>query len=226
VRNLALSAVAQDAGPIVKIALDGHFYRLSPAIVSYSNYTHAIIKHTSQTFPFNPTASFMITASYLFDTYAVAERTLGPAALSEAVCTAVRLGKHALEHERQAAFLLPLSQQNRQLATTCAPDEDLAGLLEACVQRDGESKDAFVNRLAGTANLSAIRVTLAQLFQQEYGENAAVAQAASERRSAIRKLCSATPPEVWSDIVQGNLKVEDADFLAVPNFTVFPVHTN
>jgi hypothetical protein len=167
----------------------------------------------------------MTSASFLFDTYAVAERTLGPAILSEAICTAVRLGKHALEQERQAAFLVPLAQQNCLPATT-ALDEDLADLLDACVQRPNEARDAFVARLTQTSNLSAIRVTLAQLFQQEYGTDQDAVENASERRKAIRKLCRATPPEAWSDIVQGHLKLEDADFLARPDFTIIPLHTN
>lgn len=162
----------------------------------------------------------MTTDSFLFDTYSVAERTLTPAVLSEAVCTAIRLGRHALEEERQAAFLLPVAQQNCFLGINPPLDEDVAELLDACVRRPGESHDQFVTRLAETSNLSAIRVTLAQLFQQEYGESSQPASSAIERRKTIRKLCRAAPREVWCDIAQGGLRPEDADFLARPDFSV------
>lgn len=157
---------------------------------------------------------------FLFDTYSVAERTLAPAVLSEAVCAAIRLGRHALEEERQAAFLLPLAQQNCFLGIDPPLSEDLAELLDACVRRPGESHDQFVTRLEETSNLSAIRVTLAQLFQQEYGENSQKASNAAERRKTIRKLCRCAPREVWSDIAQGGLRPEDADFLGRPDFSV------
>jgi hypothetical protein len=168
----------------------------------------------------------MTTASFLFDTYAVAERTLCPTALSEAICTAVRLGRNAHEQERQAAFLVHLARQNGLPVATGLIDEDLADLLDACVQRADEAKDAFVTRLANTSNLSAIRVTLAELFQQEYGEASGAEELSTERRKAIRRLCKAAPPEVWSDIVQGDLKLEDADFLARPDFTILPIPAN
>ena len=161
----------------------------------------------------------MANNSFLFDTYSVAERALTPAGLSEAVCTAIRLGRHALEQERQAAFLIPVAQQNCFLGLNPPLDQDLNELLDACVQRPGESYAEFVGRLASTSNLSAIRVTLAHLFQQEYGEAPQV-EAAVERRRTIRTLCKAAPREVWSDIVQGGLRVEDADFLARPDFTI------
>lgn len=161
----------------------------------------------------------MTTNSFLFDTYSVAERALAPAVLSAAVCSAIRLGRHALEQERQAAFLLPVAQQNCFIGINFPLDEELSELLDACVQRPGERHFDFVERLAATSNLSAIRVTLAHLFQQEYGESSPV-EAAWDRRKTIRTLCNAAPREVWSDIVQGGLRVEDADFLARPDFTI------
>jgi hypothetical protein len=168
----------------------------------------------------------MTTATFLFDTFSVAQRTLAPAALNEAICIAIRLGRNALEHERQAAFLVPLAQQHGLSGIEGPLDEDLADLIDACVPHLNEPDNQFVARLADSANLSAIRVTLAQLFQEEYGGGVRSAERGTERRRAIRKLCRAAPSEVWSDIVQGGLTPADADFLAQPDFTPLAVYAH
>jgi hypothetical protein len=168
----------------------------------------------------------MTTAHFLFDTYSVAQRALAPAALSDAVCTAIRLGRNSQEHERQAAFLVPLALQHGVRDIGAGLDEDLVDIIDACVPRPDEPASRFVARLADSANLSAIRVTLAQLFQQEYGEAASCAERSTERRRAIRRLCRAAPSEVWSDIVQGGLTLADADFLAAPDFHPLAAHAH
>lgn len=161
-------------------------------------------------------------ATFLFDTYVVAERALDQAALNDAVCTAVRLGRHAPEEEHRAAFLAPVLRQIGLGPAVGHCPRHLREVLDACVQRSGEPYSTFVSRLTETYNLAAIRVVLAQFFQQEYGDGPATVADTRERRKAIRRLCRATPPEVWSDIVQGALKLEDTDFLAFPDFTVIP----
>jgi len=161
----------------------------------------------------------MANASFLFDSYNLAAKVLEQDALNEAVCTAIRLGRNSLEQERQAAFLAPLLQRHVHLQGIDL-DEDLEELLDVCVLRSAETPAAHLRRVVESSNLSAIRVLLAQLFQQEYGEGAGHGEAGAQRRKAIRQLCKAAPCEIWSDIVQGPLKCEDADFLARPDFTI------
>jgi hypothetical protein len=167
----------------------------------------------------------MPTPSFLFDTYSIAERSLDAAALNTAICTAIRLGRNALEHERRAAFLAPLVAQGStvpELLECIGADEDLAEILLDCVPQKDESLEAFTGRLVETSNLSAIRVTLAQLYQEEYGGQPDDVESARRRRKAIRALCRATPPDIRSDLVQGDLEVKDTAFLAQPDFSVLP----
>lgn len=167
----------------------------------------------------------MPTPSFLFDTYSIAERSLDAEALNSAICTAVRLGRNALEHERQAAFLAPLvaaGSTARDVLECIGADEDLAEILADCVPQPNESLEQFTCRLVETSNLSAIRVALAQMYQAEYGEGPDDADRARSRRKAIRQLCKATPPEIRSDIMQGDLQISDTDFLALPDFTILP----
>jgi hypothetical protein len=167
----------------------------------------------------------MPTPSFLFDTYSIAERSLEPSALNDAICTAVRLGRNALEHERQAAFLAPLvavGSISQEVLERIGADEDLAEILADCVQQKDESLDAFTSRLVETSNLSAIRVALAQMYQAEYGEGHDDLESARARRKAIRALCKATPPDVRCDLMQGDLQVADTAFLALPDFSILP----
>lgn len=167
----------------------------------------------------------MPTPSFLFDTFSIAERSLDAEALNTAICTAIRLGRNALEHERRAAFLAPLvaARSTAQDLLECiGADEDLAEILIDCVPQYDEGLEKFTARLVETSNLSAIRVALAQLYQAEYGEGADEGEGARSRRKAIRALCKATPPDIRCDIVQGDLQLADTDFLALPDFTVLP----
>lgn len=167
----------------------------------------------------------MPTPSFLFDTFSIAERSLDAEALNDAICTAVRLGRNALEHERQAAFLAPLvaaGSTSKEVLECIGADEDLAEILADCVPQPGESLDQFTERLVETSNLSAIRVALAQMYQAEYGEGTDDVDRARARRKAIRVLCKATPPDVRSDLMQGDLQVADTAFLALPDFSILP----
>lgn len=155
----------------------------------------------------------------------MAERSLDSTALNAAVCTAIRLGRNALEHERQAAFLAPIVAAGcaaQEVLECIGADEDLAEILADCVPLPGEALEAFTARLVETSNLSAIRVALAQMYQAEYGEGTTDTDKACSRRKAIRVLCKSTPPDVRSDLRQGDLQLADTEFLALPDFSILP----
>ena len=155
---------------------------------------------------------------FLFDTYELARGALHPDALELALSTAVRLGRNALPEERQAAFALPLAQQNLPAARACLADEVVEEIVQLCLPRAQETPEQRARRVLESSNLSAVRLLLAEWYHQEYGCGDAPGAASRARRAAIRILCRALPAEVHSDILQGELTPTDADFLSVPDF--------
>lgn len=155
---------------------------------------------------------------FLFDTYELARSALPPEALELALSTAVRLGRNALPEERQAAFLLPLVQRQLPEAHGYLEDEVVGEIVQLCLPQLGETSEQRARRVLASSNLSAVRLLLAEWYHLEYGPAAEPASASSARRTAIRLVCRALPAEVHSDILQGELAPEDADFLSDPDF--------
>lgn len=160
----------------------------------------------------------MSSTLFLYDTFDYARRALQPERLASALCTAIRLGKHALVQERQAAFLIPLVEAHQEPLQEMVEDEYLKELISLCVRRPDESSEQLASRILKSSNLSAIRLVLAEWFQQEYDGDPMTIEDARARRRSIRHICQSLPAEVYSDILQGEIRLEDSDFLSCPEF--------